>query len=51
VRTLAEIYDQLDKVQVGRIQQLAGKIFKASQLNLTVVGRLTKEEHLVKLLG
>ena len=50
VRTLAEIYDQLDQVQVDRVQQLAGKIFQASQLNLTIVGPFKNQEKFARLL-
>lgn len=50
VRTLAEIYAQLEQVQAGRVQQLAGKIFAVSQLNLTIVGPFKNQEKFARLL-
>lgn len=50
VRTLAEIHARLDQVQADRVQQLAGKIFKASQLNLTIVGPFKNQEKFARLL-
>ena len=50
VRTLAEISARLDRVQADRVQQLAGKIFKASQLNLTIVGPFKNQEKFARLL-
>jgi len=50
VRTLAEISAKVDQVQVDRVQQLAGKIFKASQLNLTIVGPFKNQEKFARLL-
>jgi len=50
VRTLAEIYAKLEQVRADRIQQVAGKILAASQLNLTIVGPFKNQSKFARLL-
>lgn len=50
VRTLAEIYAKLEQVQADRVQQVAGKILAASQLNLTIVGPFKNQSKFARLL-
>ncbi|MBU1499708.1 hypothetical protein KKE48_02470, partial [Patescibacteria group bacterium] len=50
VRTLAEIYAKLEQVRADRVQELAGKILAASQLNLTIVGPFKNQSKFARLL-
>ncbi|MDZ7587360.1 MAG: pitrilysin family protein [Patescibacteria group bacterium] len=50
MRTLAEIYRQVEKVSAVKIQKTAEKIFVSSQLNLTIVGPFKNKEKFAKLL-
>lgn len=50
VRTLTEIYAKLEQVRADRVQQVAGKILAASQLNLTIVGPFKNQSKFARLL-
>jgi predicted Zn-dependent peptidase len=51
VRTIKEIYREIDKVTAERVLAVAKKIFDLNQLNLTVVSPLANAAKFVKLLA
>lgn len=50
IKTLSEIFREIDRVTVADIQRVAGDIFQKEKLNLAVIGPHKNEEKLKKLL-
>ncbi len=50
VRTIQEMLEGVDKVEIDDIQRVGGKIFQERQLNLTIVGPFKNQNQFAKLL-